>query len=596
LVIVIFAALVPARAQLVPARDVSPTVTGTDLGNLVWDDLDNDGLLDAGESGLGNVTVELFTGDASMMLQFTMTDGNGFYEFPDLEPGSYIVRLPATNFNPGGVLRDYRSSTGPLPAVPYEPAPDPDADTTDSDDNGTETNGFLGLGGYIQSQPVTVTDGVLELLHVDFGVNKLPYIDLGVTKTDGAGTYVPGGTLTYTIVVTNRGPADADGMTVSDTRPAQIESWTWACAAGTPAEYNCTDDATNPATFTDTLSLPQPLFNPVDLSVQFASVTYTVTAQVVALPSGDLSNQVVAHPPPGITDLTPPDNSATDIDTLQAVDLTVTKTDNQGSYDPGGTSTYIVTITNEGPADANGLAVSDTRPAGISSWSWACANGTPPAYQCSGDAGNPATFTDSLDLPVLASVTYEVTAQIDAAATGDITNSVVVTAPSATPELDSSDNSASDTDTLAATTLSVTKTGAPDPVVFGTLLTYTIVVTNGGAANATSVTVTDVLPAGVTFESASGDGWTCGFASGTVTCTRPILAPGAAPPILVEVFPPSTTGELSNTATVSAVNAATAEAVEGVLVGSTIPTLSTWGLLLLGLSVVVAGAWLLRLP
>ncbi len=85
------------------------------------------------------------------------TSGGGLYTFSGLPAGNYIVRLPAVNFNPGGVLRDYRSSTGPLPALAYEPAPDPNTNRTDSDDNGSEANGPLGLGGYIQSLAITLT-------------------------------------------------------------------------------------------------------------------------------------------------------------------------------------------------------------------------------------------------------------------------------------------------------------------------------------------------------------------------------------------------------------------------------------------------------
>ena len=71
--------------------------------------------------------------------------------------------------------------------------------------------------------------------------------------------------------------------------------------------------------------------------------------------------------------------------------------------------------------------------------------------------------------------------------------------------------------------LSITKSDAPDPVSPGGTLTYTLTVTNGGPTGATSVTVTDTLPAGVTFVSAAGAGWTCSQSSGTVTCTRASL-------------------------------------------------------------------------
>ncbi|MCC8987695.1 MAG: DUF11 domain-containing protein, partial [Candidatus Contendobacter sp.] len=140
---------------------------------------------------------------------------------------------------------------------------------------------------------------------LDFGVNNLPQLDLTASVTDGQGSYTPGATLNYDIVVTNNGPADANGMSVTAARPAQIVSWTWTCAGGTPAGYNCTDDVSNPATFTDTLDLPQ-----------LASVTYRVTAQVATNTSGNLITTVVAIPPPNMTDLTPQDNIATDTDTL----------------------------------------------------------------------------------------------------------------------------------------------------------------------------------------------------------------------------------------------------------------------------------------
>ena len=133
----------------------------------------------------------------------------------------------------------------------------------------------------------------------------MPQLDLTASVTDGQGSYTPGTTLNYDIVVTNHGPADANGMSVTAARPAQIVSWTWTCAGGTPPAYNCTDSVGNPATFTDSLDLPQ-----------LASVTYHVTAQVAASASGDLTVMLVANPPNGMTDETPLDNIATDTDTF----------------------------------------------------------------------------------------------------------------------------------------------------------------------------------------------------------------------------------------------------------------------------------------
>jgi len=103
---------------------------------------------------------------------------------------------------------------------------------------------------------------------------------------------------------------------------------------------------------------------------------------------------------------------------------------------------------------------------------------------------------------------------------------------------------------IAQADLSITKTDNPDPVNAGATLTYTVTVTNGGPSTAANVQVTDNLPAGVTFQSASGTGWTCVQAGGVVTCTRGIVAPGGAPPITITVTP-AICGTITNRATVS---------------------------------------------
>jgi len=104
---------------------------------------------------------------------------------------------------------------------------------------------------------------------------------------------------------------------------------------------------------------------------------------------------------------------------------------------------------------------------------------------------------------------------------------------------------------------------ASPPVAFaGSPVTYTLAVTNNGPTSASSVSVTDPLPAGSGFVSATGSGWSCGFAAGVVTCTTPTLALGPAAPItLVITAPPVTKStSVSNTATVSS---ATSDPVPG---------------------------------
>src|SRR3989454_393389 len=90
---------------------------------------------------------------------------------------------------------------------------------------------------------------------------------------------------------------------------------------------------------------------------------------------------------------------------------------------------------------------------------------------------------------------------------------------------------------IAQADLSITKTDNPDPVNAGATLTYTVMVTNGGPSTAANVQVTDNLPAGVTFQSASGTGWTCVQAGGGVTRTPGGVGPGGAPPLTLTGTP-----------------------------------------------------------
>jgi uncharacterized repeat protein (TIGR01451 family) len=99
--------------------------------------------------------------------------------------------------------------------------------------------------------------------------------------------------------------------------------------------------------------------------------------------------------------------------------------------------------------------------------------------------------------------------------------------------------------------LTVSKTGSPDPVTVGGVLTYQVTVSNAGPANATGVTMTDPLPAGVTFISASPSQGNCTPTAGTVTCSLGTIPNGGSATITIEVSP-TAKGSLRNTARASA--------------------------------------------
>ena len=137
-----------------------------------------------------------------------------------------------------------------------------------------------------------------------------PNADLSVTITDMVTTYSPGGSVIYTIVVTNNGPSNVINATFTGTipAPALVTNWTWICAASVGA--SCTSEGFSRTTnFTDlAVSIPAGSF-----------VMYTVTTNINPTASGPMTTTVVitspAVPPTNVPDLVPANNTATDTDT-----------------------------------------------------------------------------------------------------------------------------------------------------------------------------------------------------------------------------------------------------------------------------------------
>jgi uncharacterized repeat protein (TIGR01451 family) len=101
----------------------------------------------------------------------------------------------------------------------------------------------------------------------------------------------------------------------------------------------------------------------------------------------------------------------------------------------------------------------------------------------------------------------------------------------------------------AGADLGVSMTAAPNPVAAGSNLTYSITVTNNGPDSAQGVAVTDALPAGVTFVSATASTGSCSGTT-TVSCNLGTFANAATATITI-VVTPTAAGTLTNTANVT---------------------------------------------
>lgn len=202
-----------------------------------------------------------------------------------------------------------------------------------------------------------------------------------------------------------------------------------------------------------------------------------------------------------------------------SADLSIAKTDGVASTAPGSTTTYTITAANAGPSAANPVTVTDNFPA-------ACTFISYTSTATGGATGNSASGTGNindaaLNLPAGSTVTYTAACLIDHGATGSLANTATISSAVVDPV--PANNSATDTDTLVPSAdlffnKTLTTTGT---IHVGDNVTFTLAVTDFGPSDATGVTVTDILPAGLTY--VSND---CGatFASPTLTWNIGALA------------------------------------------------------------------------
>ncbi len=94
--------------------------TAFSIGNRVWFDTNNNGIIDGAEVGISGVSVSVFLDansdgqpdNAASPLGTVTTDASGYYRFDGLSAGNYVVRINPSNFNSGGVLRNYANTSG----------------------------------------------------------------------------------------------------------------------------------------------------------------------------------------------------------------------------------------------------------------------------------------------------------------------------------------------------------------------------------------------------------------------------------------------------------------------------------------------------
>lgn len=296
----------------------------------VWYDADRDGIIDAGESGITGVTVNLWTdpngdGDPSdgVIIATAISDSTGTFTFPGLPNGDYVIQISDT----AGVLTDLQYTT-PEANTGLHPVTVAGADVSgshfgyaglgpigdtifsDHNGNGTQDAGEPGIANVQVKLYFDDGDGVFEPGAGDTLIQT--------TTTDGSGTYL-----------FNDLPAGTFWVSVDDNQ-ANLSGYTPTTADQDPATATTTE-------YKVSLTTTEPSFLDADYGYQNTSL-----ADVSGTVFNDVNKNGLQNPTePGIPDVT------VCLVNNSGVTVACTVTDANGDYSffdvPPGNYTVVVT-------------------------------------------------------------------------------------------------------------------------------------------------------------------------------------------------------------------------------------------------------------
>jgi len=200
-------------------------------------------------------------------------------------------------------------------------------------------------------------------------------------------------------------------------------------------------------------------------------------------------------------------------------DLAIASLAQPASVPAGSNLLYTITVTNRGPSASTAIVRNPLPPGAVflsaTASQGACAN-TEGVITC--DLGS---------LP--AGIAATITAQIMSAVPGSLTNTVTVSGG----QLDlvpANDSASASTAVLPIANVGLTLSASPSSasLLLGQSVNYLLTVTNAGPNAATGVTLTNTLPAGMSFVSALSGQGQCTNTGGVVRCSLGNILPGGA--------------------------------------------------------------------
>ncbi len=385
-----------------------------------------------------------------------------------------------------------------------------------------------------------------------------PLSNVAGALTDGPATTVIGDRYRYVLTVTNSGTATAFAAEVMDAPDGDLET----IAAGT---------SSSGVTVQDLDATDGTLAWSVDQLAPGQTKTIEYTAALKSAASGVTPSSTVVN----TADVTQYDNAAsydsgldrrytnTAADTVtlnvNAPQLTITKTPDNGGIVAGSSAEYEILVTNTGDAPATGVVITDSLDSGQTYRATTDPATASPATGFSetsvthGGVG-PAVMTWTTGtIAAGGSVRVTVPVQVDPGlSTGTtLTNTASVVATEL-PDPPGAGLPPTDSGTLAVgieADINVQKSFQSETAVAGENVSFTLSASNAGPSTATGVVIHDTLPAYLTYVSGPAG---CSASGQEVTCSAGSVTPSSTEDFTVIArVAPSRTAALANTATIT---------------------------------------------
>ena len=365
--------------------------------------------------------------------------------------------------------------------------------------------------------------------------------ELTINKSH-SGNFTQGVNGVYTLTVSNSGGASTSGIyTVADALPTGLG---FVSAAGT--SWTC-NFATGTVTCTRTTAIAAGNSAP--------AITLTVLPAAAAVPNVTNTASVSGGGEPAASTGNNSDSDPTTVGT--GVDLTIDKS-HIGNFTQGVNGIYSFTVANGGSATTTAtVTVTDVLPTGLGVRLRRQRQRVEHLHRRHPDRHLCPARRPTPSRPERGPAPHPDRLRGRGGRAVSVTNTASVSG-GGEPAGNNGNNSDSDPTTVVTNvdlTIDKSHTGNFTEGVNGV---YSLTVSNGGGtATSATVTVTDVLPAGLGFVSGTGTGWTnCTAAAQTVTCVRPlantIAAGGVAPAITLTVsVGAAAVPSVTNTASVS---------------------------------------------